>query len=174
MIDYTGISENALIVAHNVTIEITCTGTAILPIWFLHGNWKLWVGMFVHKEILTPTGISRNAMIVAHNVTVKLKCTGETILPTWFVNDTVVGTGGHCYTPIISGSALIYTLLIDGNRICDTMNFHCTALRGGRLLSIHNISLTFQGKLHCLANQCWCKYLVFQDMTAIVYHNLQP
>ena len=117
------------------------------------------------KKLLTHTGIGGDAMIVAHDVTLQLTCTGETFQPTWFVNGTVVVTAGHCYTPItpfVDGNELIYTLQIDGNRTCGAMNIFCKAFRRGQLLIIHNISLTFQGKLHCLANlsnvgvNTWC------------------
>lgn len=38
MIDYTGTRCNAITAAHNVTVEITCTSTTVLPTWYVNGT----------------------------------------------------------------------------------------------------------------------------------------
>ena len=88
-------------------------------------------------------------MIVAHNVTITAICTTNGDRPPdWFVNGTVVLTNGYRYrSSTKNGVEKIATLLIDGNRISDTLNIHCEVYNmiEQQFLPMHSNTLTIQG-----------------------------
>ena len=93
-------------------------------------------------------------MMVAPGVTVRLNtCTGpagqSTVEPTWFVNGEIAETEGDCYRSALrTAEGLNYTatLVINGNRTCDTFNVYCRIYKESQALYLHNTSLTVQGK----------------------------
>ena len=115
----------------------------------MHRNWITNFGW----HFVLHAGTVGYAMIVAPGVTVTFTCTGpadqSTVEPTWFVNGEIAETEGDCYRSILRrAEGLIYTatLMINGNRTCDSFIIYCRIYRDSQFLYLHNATLTFQGK----------------------------
>ena len=92
-------------------------------------------------------GISGDVINVATGVSVEFACTGPDP-PTWFVNGRAAVTEGDCYRwRLIRSGEVNYTatLVINGNRTCDTFNVYCRIYSGPQVLYLHNTTLTVQG-----------------------------
>ena len=116
----------------------------------VHRNWITNFGW----HFVLHAGTIGYAMIVAPGVTVTFTCTGpgdqSAVEPTWFVNGKFTVTDGGCYRSILRrAEGLIYTatLMINGNRTCDTFIIYCRIYRDSQFLYLHNATLTFQGIL---------------------------
>ena len=98
-------------------------------------------------------GVGSDAMIVAPGVSVEFNnCTGpadDYFQPTWFVNRRVAATEGDCYRSRLrtaEGPNYTATLVINGNRTCDTFDVYCRIYKESQALYLHNTTLTVQGK----------------------------
>ena len=105
----------------------------------------------------------RDIMIVAPRVTVEFKCTGpggESGRPTWFLNGGLAETDGGCYRSTFTraeGLNYTSTLIINGNRTCNTFNIYCIIYKEARLY-LHNTTLVVQGQWQSSFSKMYTSY----------------
>ena len=104
-------------------------------------------GTIQNTKLYIFADISGGVINVATGVSVKFACTGPDP-PTWFVNGRAAVTEGVCYTSRLrtaGGPNYTATLVINGNRICDTFDVYCRIYSGQQALYLHNTTLRVQG-----------------------------